>query len=283
MKKQVLFAAVAALAFSPVVALAQQNVPELPASSPTSRVQTRVGVTDFSIDYASPGIKGRKVWGGVVPLDKIWRTGANATTKLTVSRDFTFGTTKVPAGSYAIFSIPGKTEWTMILNAKPEGWGATQYDQKHDVARVKVKPTALPSSRERMTFIFSDMTDDGANIDLEWEKLRVRVPVSVDTKAHVAANIDQAVQNAWRPHFASARYILESGGDVDQALALADKSIAIQPTWWNQWVRAQALGKKGRKGDARAAAEEAMRLGQGDGVFEGFFRPQVTSAIAGWK
>ncbi len=283
MKKQVLFAAVAALALSPIAAFAQQNNPDLPAASPTSRIQTRVGVTDFSVDYASPAIKGRKIWGGLVPLDQIWRTGANATTKFTSSRDFTFGGTKVPAGSYAIFSIPGKNEWTMILNAKPEGWGATQYDQKHDVARAKVKPIPLAGSRERMTFIFSDMTDDAANLDLEWEKVRIRVPLTVDTKAHVAANIESAVNGAWRPHFASARYILESGGDVDRALELAEKSVAIQPTWWNQWVRAQALGKKGRKADARAAAEEAMRLGQGDGVFEGFFKPQVTSAIAGWK
>ena len=275
--------AAALLALAPLAASAQQQNPDLPAASPKSRVETRVGVTDFSVDYSSPAIKGRKIWGGLVPHDQVWRTGANATTKLTSSRDFTFGGKQVPAGTYAIFSIPGKAQWTVILSSRADGWGSNNYDQKFDVARVQVKPIPLAGSRERMTFIFSDMTDDAANLDLEWEKLRIRIPLKVDTKAHVAANIDGAVKDAWRPHFASARYLLESGGDVDKALEYAEKSVAIQPTWWNQWVRAQALAKKNRKPEAVAAAEEAMNLGKGDNVFEGFFRPQVASAIKSWK
>jgi hypothetical protein len=281
--KPTLLAAALALALSPLAARAQQNVPELPAASPPARVEQRVGVTQLAVDYSSPAVKGRKIWGGLVPLDQVWRTGANATTKLIASRDFTFGGKTVPAGTYAIFTIPGKSQWTVILSSRAEGWGSNQYDEQHDVARVTVKPTPLAGSRERMTFLFSDTTDDATNLDLEWDKLRVRVPITVDTRAHVAANIDAAVANAWRPHFLSARYLLESGGDVDRALDYADRSIAIQPTWWNQWIRAQALGKKGRRADAIAAAEQALALGKGDNVFEGFFRPQVTSAIAGWK
>ena len=97
------------------------------------------------------------------------------------------------------------------------------------------------------------------------------------------ANIDKALAEAWRPHFASARWLLDNGGDLAQALGYVDTSIAIKPTWWNNWVRAQILAKQGKRPDAVAAAEKAQTLGKGDEVFEGFFKPQVAKAIADWK
>jgi hypothetical protein len=272
-----------AVSFSAVAtAHAQQAAPELPAPSPHAKIEQRVGLTDFSIDYSSPGVKGRKIWGGLVPYDQVWRTGANSATKLTVSRDITFGGKPVKAGTYAFYTIPGKTSWTVILSSNVNAWGANGYDDKQDVVRVMVKPTAVPS-RERMAFIFSDATDDAVAIDLEWEKVRVRVPVKLDTAAAVKGNIERATADAWRPHFASARYLLESGGDLGQALAFVDKSIAIQETWWNQWVRAQILAKQGKKADAVAAGEKAQALGKGDQTFEGFFKADVDKAVAGWK
>src|SRR6185436_5327432 len=124
-----------------------QAVIETPAPSPKARVEQRVGVTDVSIDYSSPGVKGRKIWGEVVPYDKVWRAGANAPTKLTVSRDFTFGGTAVKAGSYSVFMTPGKKTWSVALNTDLT---ATQdsHDDKNDVARAAVTPAALPAVRE---------------------------------------------------------------------------------------------------------------------------------------
>src|ERR1043165_7624846 len=116
-----------------------QSAIELPAPSPKARVEQRVGITDLSIDYSSPGVKGRKIWGEVVPYDKVWRAGANAPTKLTVSRDFMFGGTAVKAGSYAVYMTPGKTSWAVALNTDLT---ATQdsHDDKNDVVRVTVTP-----------------------------------------------------------------------------------------------------------------------------------------------
>ena len=261
-------------------ALAQ--APELPAPSPKAKVEQRVGLTDFTVDYSSPAVKGRKIWGGLVPLNEPWRTGANAATKLTASRDFTFGDKPVPAGTYSIVTIPGASTWTVILNKKLDLGGTSQYDQKDDVARVDV-PAATAGPRERMTFLFSETTDDATRLDLEWESLRVSVPIKVDTKAQVRAGIDKSIGDAWRPHFAAGRYLLDTGGDLDTALGYLDTSIGIKPTWWNNWIRAQILAKKGRSADAVVAAQKALDLGKNDEAFQNFFKADVEKSVADWK
>ena len=255
---------------------------EVPAPSVKAKVEQRVGVTDFSIDYSSPGVKGRKIWGGLVPYDALWRTGANASTKLTASRDFTFGGKSVPAGTYSVFTIPTESSWTVILNKNTSVNNTTGYEEKDDVARVTVTPAAI-SPRERMTFLFSDTTDDASRLDLEWEKLRVSVPIKTDTKAQVMSNIDKSLSDAWRPHFTAGRYLLDSGGDLNAALGYLDQSIEIKPTWWNNWIRAQVLAKLGRSSDAVAAAEKAQTLGKGDNTFESFFKADVQKSLDDWK
>ena len=261
---------------------AQAAMPELPTPSPKARVEQRVGLTDFAVEYSSPGVKKRAVFGTLVPYDKPWRTGANATTKLTASREFTFGDKKVPAGTYSVYTIPGKAAWTVVLSSHLDASGNDGFDAAKDVARVSVKPAPI-KMRERLTFLFSATTDDSARLELEWEKVRVAIPLAVDTKGQAMANIDNAVNEAWRPQFASARYLLESGGDLDKALSLSDASIAVKPTWWNNWVRAQVLAKKGKLPDATAAGEKAQQLGTGDRIYEGFFKADVAKAVGNWK
>jgi hypothetical protein len=273
-----LLAAGIALSVAPVGA---QGL-DLPAPSPRAKVEQRVGITDFAIEYSSPGVKGRTIWGGLVPWNELWRTGANASTKLTASRDFTFGDTTVPAGTYSVFTTPTASSWTVVLNRNTTLNGTNGYDAKDDVARATVKPETVPA-RERMTFFFSETTDDATRLDLEWAGVRVSVPVKVDTKAHVQAAIDKALGEAWRPHYSAGRYLLDTGGDLDTALRHFDTSIAIKPTWWNTWFRAQALAKKGRTADAAASAETAAQLGKGDSIFESFFADDVKNAIDGWK
>lgn len=255
---------------------------EVPAPSPKAKVEQRVGLTDFSLEYSSPGVKGRKIWGDLVPLNEPWRAGANAPTKLTASKDFTFGGKPVPAGSYSLLAIPGSSTWTVILNKNLNLQGTQGYDIKDDVARVDVSPESA-GPRERLAYFFTDTTDDGTRLDLEWERLRVSVPIQVDTKAQVRAGIDKAVGDAWRPHYSAGRYLFDSGGDLDTALRYLDASIEIKPTWWNNWYRAQVLAKQGRSADAVAAAQKAQDLGKGDNTYESFFKEDVTKAIADWK
>jgi hypothetical protein len=262
-------------------AAAAQTAIETPAPSPKARVEQRVGITDVSIDYSSPGVKGRKIWGEVVPYDKVWRAGANAPTKLTVSRDFAFGGTQVKAGSYSVFVTPGKKSWTVALNTD---LNATQdsHDDKNDVAHVAVTPAALPALRERLIYVFSDTQDDHTNLDLEWERVRIRMAIAIDTKGAVAAGIEKALAAAWQPHATAANYYFNSG-DLAKALALIDKSIAIESNWRNEWLRAQIQGKKGNKAEAAASANRALALGKGNAGFEQNVQPDIVKALAGWK
>ena len=266
-----------AAAFSPAFA---QGL-EVPAPSAKAKVEQRVGITDFSVDYSSPAMRGRKIFGGLLPFDKLWRTGANASTKLTASRDFTFGETAVPKGTYSMFSIPGTSSFTVILNKIADA-GTDAYDAKNDAARVTVTAQPVPA-RERMTFLFAETTDNTTRLDLEWETSRVSVPIKVDTAAHVSAAIEAALGDSWRPHYQAGRYVVENGGDLDTALGYLDTSIGIKSTWWNNWWRAQALAKKGRTADAIAAGEKAVQLGTGNDTFEQFFKADVQKAIDGWK
>src|SRR6185503_10745611 len=150
-----------------------QSALELPQPSLKARIEQRVGITDVSLDYSSPGVKGRKVWGDVVPYDKVWRAGANQPTKLTVSRDFSFAGTAVKAGSYSLFMTPGKASWTVMLNTD---LNATQdaHDAKNDVATVTIKPAALPALRERLRYTLDDTQDDRTMLVLEWERVRIQ-------------------------------------------------------------------------------------------------------------
>jgi hypothetical protein len=263
-------------------AQAQTPAPELPQPSPLAKVEQRVGITSFSLEYSSPAVKARTIWGGLVPYDELWRTGANAPTKLTASRDFTFGDKPVPAGTYALLSIPTAAGWTVILNSDVKIQGTRGYDQAKDVARVTVTPEAAPM-RERLTFLFSDTTDTTTRLDMEWEKLRVSVPITVASAAYAKESIDKTLSEAWRPHFAAARYLLDNGGDLVQARSYIDTSIAIKSTWWNNWIKAQILAKQGHKPEAVAAAEQAQTLGAGDPVYDGFFKTEIEKSLAEWR
>jgi Protein of unknown function (DUF2911) len=273
---------VVVLALSGLASIASaQAALELPAPSPKARTEQRVGITDVAIDYSSPGVKGRKIWGEVVPHDKPWRAGANQPTKLTVSRDFSFGGTAVPAGSYSLFMVPGKASWTVLLN-KNLTVSQEDHDAKDDVAHITVKPVALPALRERLRYTFDDTQDDRTVLDLEWERVRIQVPITIDTRGLVTAGIDKAVGDSWRPAFAGAGYLHDIGQD-DRALALVDKSIAIQPTWRAEWLRAQIQWKKGNKAEARASAGRAQELGKGDTGFEQNGKAALEKTMAGWK
>jgi len=166
-----------ALLVSPAVAQNQE-----PRPSPAAKVSQVVGLTNITVEYSSPGVKKRKVFGDLVPYGQMWRTGANASTKLTVDKEVTIGGKKVAPGTYSILTIPTAKSWTFVINKNTDiGGNMDKYKQEEDVARVTAKPAVLRPSRERMTFIFSDFTNDGVDLDLEWDRVRVTLPIQVDT------------------------------------------------------------------------------------------------------
>ena len=159
--------------------LAQAPKPETPAASPACTLKQRVGLTDIEIVYSRPGVKGRQIFGGLVPYDKVWRTGANQATKITFGAPVTLNGAEVPAGTYALMTIPGEKEWTIIVNKTAAQWGAYRYDEKADLVRVKATPAALAESVETFTIDINDIHDDSATLNLIWEKTRVPVKLSV--------------------------------------------------------------------------------------------------------
>jgi hypothetical protein len=265
-----------------VVAVPAMADLDLPRPSPYAKVSQEVGLTQITVDYSCPGVKGRKIWGTLVPFDKLWRTGANQPTKITFSKDVTFVDKAVPAGTYALFTLPGKTgEWTVILNkAVDQNGTGRDYKIELDVARVKVRAKPAPH-RERLAFLFSDFTDDKASLDLEWEKLRVSIPIKVGTAEQAQANITNAVDNAWRIYANAARYTFDSKKDNETAMKYVDQSLALKEDWFNLWVKAQIQAAKGDPKDARVTAQKAYDIGQkAPATF--FLEAEIKKAIADW-
>jgi hypothetical protein len=254
---------------------------DLPRPSPFAKVVQTVGLTDITVDYSSPGVKGRAIWGAVVPYDKMWRAGANQATKVTFSRNVSFAGKPVPAGTYAFFLIPTKAAWTVILSKKADQAGTGQdYKKGDDLLRVQVTPTAAPF-RERLAYLVTDFTDDKASLDLEWEKLRLSIPIAVQTSAQALANINNAVDNGWRTYANAARYMLENKKDYDTGMKYVDQSLVLKEDWYNVWIKAELQAAKGNLKDARATGEHAYDLGKKSPMF--FLEGEVKKTLEDWK
>lgn len=165
-----------ALAVS-VHAFAQQY--NIPAVSPRQTVEQQFSVTKISIEYGRPAVKGRKIFGELVPFGQVWRAGANEATRITFGQEVLFGGQKVKKGTYALYVVPQEKEWKIILNRGVNNWGAYTYDAKDDVASTTVPVKMMNEKMERFTINFEDITDEKLNLVLEWDKARADVPVEI--------------------------------------------------------------------------------------------------------
>lgn len=234
-----------------------------PAPSPYSEVKQTVGITEFTIQYSRPGVKDRAIYGGLVPYGEVWRTGANATTKLAFDTAIEFGGHAVPAGNYVLFTIPGESEWTVILYGDTEVANAGLYDQANDVARVTVAPSALAAPVESFTIGFDVLRDDSANLNLDWATTRVSVPVKIDTDALSMATVEAALANmdAWtaRDYASAAEAYVKNGKDKATATEWMGKAASMNDNafWW-QHRYAKLLAEQGDTEGAIAAAEKSL-------------------------
>lgn len=270
----------AALAAAP--ALAQLSTP-LP--SPNATVSQNVGVTKIEVVYSRPSVRGRTIWGELVPWDKVWRTGANAVTKITFDGDVMVEGQKLAAGAYGLYTIPGKTEWTIIFNNVSTG-GPDHVAEK-DALRVKVKPVSA-EMKELFTIGFPAVTSDSATLAMSWEKLKVPVSITVDTKARFLANAKDAVAKAkpddWQTPLVAARYLYDNKYALEDAGKWIDKSIATKATFGNLSTKANALAAEGKAKEAAATGEKALAAGA---AAEQKPSPEAVTAlekkIAEWK
>lgn len=271
--------AATALFLSMLTATGASAALELPRPSPAASVSQRVGLTDVEVEYSSPGVKDRKVWGDLVPYGELWRTGANAATKITFSRDVKVAGKDVAAGTYALLTIPAKGKWTLILNTDSKLPGTRGYDEKKDAMRAELS-TRSASRRERMTFLFANTTDDTTDLVLEWDKLALVIPIAADTAAQTLENIDAGVKGSAGDLSAAARYFLDANTEPARALELAENAARIEPSWMNTWVLARAQAANENYGEAIETAKKAHELGMKAEYF--FWKDDVEKALAEW-
>jgi hypothetical protein len=236
-----------------------------PQPSPKSTVTQRVGLTDVTITYSRPGVKGRSIFGTVVPYGKRWRTGANATTSIKFSDDVTIEGKKVPAGEYGLYTIPNAAEWTVVLNKSlKQGADVDGFKDDQDVARFTIKPYKLATKVETFTISFADLTPATASVDMLWDQTGAKFKITSDVDSKVMAQIDEKVVKNASPAAgdlaAAAVYYYDNNKDMKQALAWIQKANATDPKFWNVNTEAKIrLKMKDYKG-AITAAEQSKKL-----------------------
>src|SRR5215467_5432402 len=237
-----------------------QNI-KTPAPSPPQTIKQDFGLSSIELSYSRPGIKGRKVFGDLVPYGKVWRTGANSATTIDFADDVTIGETKVPAGKYGLLTIPDKDSWTIIITKQVDVTNPADYKQESDVVRVNAKPMTLKDKMETFTMQFANLKPSTCDLQMMWENIAVVLPIASDVESVVMKEIDDAMNKDNRPYFQAALYYLNNGKDLNQAVAWFDKAIAQQPDgYWIYHQRANALAKLGKKDEAKATAQKSIEL-----------------------
>jgi hypothetical protein len=266
--------------FAADAALAQQL--DLPRPSPNATVSQTVGITKISIQYSSPGVKGRKVWGELVPYGEVWRTGANENTTITFSTPVKISGTELPAGTYGLQTLPTERDWTVIFSKDADLWGAFDYKPENDALRLKVKPETTTDSLERMAFSFENTTDTASTVVLRWEKLRVPFTVTVDTQALALSKLKESVR--WQAPLQAANYCIQNNTCLDEAGRWIDASIAMQETFSNLRAKAMLLAKKNDPKSAVTYGEKALAVAK---TAQPAPNPQqvkdLEGLVAGWK
>ena len=263
MKKSVFFipsciGVVAAVLLLGATAESQQKLLQL---SQAASVSQTVGLTDISVTYHRPGVKGRDIWGKLLPYDKVWRAGANDATMVTFNDDVTIAGHQLKAGEYSFFVIPRQGDWTVIFNSQPRQWGAFNYDSTKDVLKIFVKPEVIPNE-EWLSYNFTDLTISSVKLVLRWEKIALPIAIEVGTDAKIAGANNAAVTAAWQQLNSYARYCLDSKTNWDKGMDAVQRSIAINENAGNLKTKAELLAQSGNAKEAIAFAENAIKVGK---------------------
>ncbi|HSH38635.1 MAG TPA: DUF2911 domain-containing protein [Chthoniobacterales bacterium] len=253
----------ALLAASEVRAQEQPRM-QFPDASQRANVKQRVGLTDIEVDYARPNKNDRDIFGGLVPYGKIWRTGANATTRIKFSDAVKFGDKEVAAGEYGLFTIPNANEWTVILSKDTKA-SAGDYKQENDVARITVKPTSVPAEVETFTIDLADVKGASATLHFDWDKTRVPVKLTTNDIEQVSAQLDTAAKGTTpldaRSAFQAASFYVDNNKDMNQALKWIDQALEKNPdAYFMHMRRAQIQQKLGNKKEAAASAQKTIDI-----------------------
>lgn len=240
---------------------AQINTPQ---PSPFQKIEQKVGLTDVTLEYSRPSMKGRTIYGGLVPYDAIWRTGANSNTTISFSNDVEIGGKKVPAGSYAIFTKPGASTWEVYIYNDVDNWGAPEkVDNSKVIASVSVKPVPMTKSFETFTMSFDDLKYDAVTLGILWDKTYVGLPIKFNTDEMVTSSISKVMNGPEaNDYYAAAMYYFEAGKDINQSKEWMDKAMELtkEPKFYQLRQKSLIYAKSGDKNGAIEAAKESLKL-----------------------
>lgn len=269
---------------APLIAQSAQTQMKPFRISPAVVLTHDLGISSLKLEYARPAVKGRKVWGELVPFGKVWRAGANAATVVTFSDPVKIAGKAVPAGSYALFAIPGPEQWTWVLNTQAKQWGAYFHKETEDVVRWTVKPRP-GNHQEWLGYEVQPDGERGWLVELRWEKLAVPFAVEVDVRGiywkHLEDTLARAKDSEWVPWYQAADYCFAQDIHPDKAMVWIEKSLKAGESFWNQECMGRILHKAGRTRDAIPHMERALELAKGKAPKE--WSENVEKDIGAWK
>jgi hypothetical protein len=252
-----------AIVFAATLGHAQSAILDLPRDSQHAKVIQRVGITDITINYYRPLVKGRKVWGGLVPYGQVWRAGANENTTIEFTDPVSVEGKPLAKGIYGLHMLPAENEWTVIFSKTATAWGSFTYNQSEDALRVTVKPQAA-EMREALGYDFDDVTPNSAVVTMRWEKLAVPFKVELNTNEIVAQNLHLQLrglaQYTWDGWDDAATYFLANKYNLEEALKYEDRSIGVEERYDNLMNKSRILDALNRKDDATVARNKALGI-----------------------
>ncbi len=255
-----------------------------PAPSPFQKMTQTVGLTDITVEFSRPGVKGRDIFSvdGLVPFGKKWRTGANKCTTLRFGDDVKVGGVDIKKGDYALYTIPGEKEWTIILYSETSNWGLPkEWDKTKEVANFKVETRELPFGVETLDINIGNIKSESASMYLLWDKTMISIPIEVEINSKVMKAFDKLLAGpSGGDYYKMASYNHETVKDLDKALEYVNKAIDMQGKFWQYRRKALILGDMGRKNNAISAAKESLRLAKEAGNMD-YVRSNEKS-IAEW-
>lgn len=254
------------LAFTSAINAATAQV-QMPAPSPAQTIQQDFALGSIKIVYSRPSAKGRRVFGDLVPLNKIWRTGANEATKISLTEPVEIGGKKLDTGMYALYSIPGEDNWEIIINKGIDNWGMDGYKESQDVVRFRIVPQKTKTMVETFTIQFSNMQPESCSIDLSWEKTVVSIPVTADIRAKLKARLEEQLQTAEKkPFWQAAQFYFEYERNMPKALDNVNKAIEAYPKgYWMLIYKAKIQKEMGNIKGALESSKQSMELAKEDG------------------
>ena len=250
--------ALAACCFYTLTGIAQVK---MPAPSPTQTIKQDFGMGAIELTYSRPNAKGRKIFGDLVPYNKLWRTGANSAPKIIFNDPVELGGKKVDTGTYVLYTIPGVDSWEIILNKGLTNWGIDGYKESEDVIRFRVEPMKSKNNIETFTIEFGNIQPESCELSIKWAKTTVSIPVTTNIKDRVRAQIEKAMQTDKKPYWQAAQFYNEY--DNNQAKALENCTKAIEgnaKAFWMYLYKAKIQKEMGDKAGAKASAKKSLEL-----------------------